>query len=126
MPAKPRVKPLPLQVKSKVWLEVDGRPAFGDGKCQWLSLIEELGSLKAAATALGMSYRGLWGRLRVIERRLGVPLLERHTGGRGGGGTRLTPEGRRFLQAYRRFRTGINEYVDRRSARMLAEVRRIL
>jgi molybdate transport system regulatory protein len=115
-----------IGVKSKIWLEVDGRPAFGDGKCHWMTLIEETGSLKAAAEKLDMSYRGLWGRLRETERRLGVLLVERHAGGRGGGGTRLTDQGRRFLSAYKRFRSGINEYVDRRSAKLLAQMRAML
>jgi molybdate transport system regulatory protein len=115
-----------IAVRSKIWLEVDGSAVFGDGKCHWLAMIDQLGSLRAVATALGMSYRGLWGRLRETERRLGVPLVEKHTGGRQGGSTRLTADGRRFLQAYNRFRDGINEHVDRKAADLLAELRRML
>ena len=126
MSSQPRPQPVSMAVKSKVWLEVNGRPIFGDGKCRWLALIDELGSLKAVAEELGMSYRGLWGRLGEIERRLGVPLVERHAGGPGGGSTRLTDHGRRFLQAYKRFRAGINEHVDRRAAKLFAEVRAML
>lgn len=115
-----------LKARSKVWLERDGRAVFGDGRLQWLELVDELGSLKAVAESLGMSYRGLWGRFRQTERRLGLALLVRQTGGRGGGGTRLTEQGRQFLCAYRRFRKGIDEIVDRRFVRMLGRLEAIL
>ena len=106
---RPKLKP-----KSKVWLELDGEPVFGDGKARMLETIEQAGSLTAAAGALGMSYRGLWGRLREMERRLGMKLLARKTGGAGGGGAELTAEGRLLLDQYRRFRRGINQMVDKR------------
>jgi len=103
-----------LSPRSKVWLERAGRPVFGDGKAALLEAVERTGSLAAAAERLGMSYRGLWGRLREMEERLGVPLVARRAGGRGGGGSRLTEEARDLLRRYRRFREGINAFVDAR------------
>lgn len=38
-----------------------------------------------------MSYRGVWGRIKATEERLGQPLLVRNIGGASGGGSRLTP-----------------------------------
>ena len=64
-----------------------------------------------------MSYRGLWGRLREMERRLGLQLLRRQAGGRGGGGATLTGGALALMAKYRRFRKGINDMVDRRFAR---------
>ena len=69
-----------LQARSKVWLERRGRPVFGDGKAELLEQVERTGSLSAAAKAMGMSYRSLWGRLRGMERGLGVRLVARRTG----------------------------------------------
>lgn len=103
-----------LKARSKVWLERGGRAVFGDGKARMLEQIDRTGSLAAAAEALGMSYRGLWGRLREMEQRLGMKLIARKAGGSGGGGSRLTPRGREFLDRYRRFRRGINAIVDAR------------
>jgi len=115
--SRPAALPAGLKVKSKVWLELDGSPVFGDGKARMLERIDEAGSLTSAAKSLGMSYRGLWGRLREMERRLGVSLLARKAGGRGGGGTQLTEHGHRLLRQYRRFRDGINALVDERFGR---------
>ena len=109
MSPKPNRK---LQAKSKVWLELDGKPVFGDGKARILEHIDRGGSLTAAARTLGMSYSGLWQRLREMEQRLGVSLVARRAGGRGGGAALLTPQGRDLLQRFGRFRQGINETVD--------------
>jgi len=81
-----------LRPHLKVWLEAGGKPVFGDGKLTWLEVIAETGSLRQAAADLGMSYRGLWHRLRVMEERFGARLVTRRTGGPGGGGMTLTDD----------------------------------
>jgi molybdate transport system regulatory protein len=111
---RPRLRP-----GLKVWLEADGRPAFGDGKLSWLEAIDETGSLRAAAARLGMSYRGLWHRLKVMEDRLGTTLVTRQTGGAGGGGMALTPEARSLMADWRRFRRGIDQTVQKRFDRYM-------
>ena len=103
-----------LKPKLKVWVVFDGRVKFGDGRAQLLERIEALGSLKQAVAGMGMSYRAAWGYLRELERAAGFKLLERHPGR---GRTRLTPEGKRFLARYRRFREGLDDVVARHFAR---------
>ena len=105
-----------LESKLRIWLELDGRPVYGDGKHRALELIEETGSLRAAAKAMGISYRYLWGRLRRMEDRLGFRLVARCQGGQGGGGMKLTREGRALMAAYRHFRRDVDRSVGRRSA----------
>ena len=103
-----------LRAKSKVWVELDGQPVFGDGKARLLHALDQTGSIRGAAERLRMSYRGAWGRLREMERRLGEPLVIRQIGGRGGGGSKLTSFGRELLHRYLEFRRGVNDMVDRR------------
>lgn len=105
-----------VRPRVKVWVVADD-VKFGDGRAQLLEAIVELGSLQKAVRKFGMSYRSIWGYFRELERAMGVPLLERHPGGRPGGGTRLTPEGRDFLDRYRRFRQGIDTVVERQFTR---------
>jgi molybdate transport system regulatory protein len=97
-----------LKSKLKVWVVFDGRVKFGDGRAQLLERVEALGSLKQAVAGMGMSYRAAWGYLRELERAAGFRFLERHPGR---GRTRLTPEGKRFLARYRRFRQGLDDVV---------------
>ena len=110
-----------LKARSKVWLEVDGLPVFGDGKAEMLERIAQAGSLSAAARSLGISYRRLWGRLVAMERRLGVRMVARRSGGRGGGGAQLTQAGRKLLDRYRRFRCGTNAMVDKRFRKIFTD-----
>ncbi len=112
--ASPRRKR--LDVKTRVWVERDGKPVYGDGKHECLERVEEAGSLRAAAEAMGMSYRNFWGRLRRMEERLGFPLVERHRGGPGGGGVRLSQRGRALLEAYRGYRDAVERSLTRAPA----------
>jgi molybdate transport system regulatory protein len=106
--ARPR-----LSVKSKVWLEADGRMIFSDGRLQLLEAVEELGSLRRAATGLGMSYRAAWGLLKVTEHALRMPLLRVRIGGCAGGGAALTPEARDLVRRFRRLKQQVNRAADR-------------
>ena len=89
-----------IQVRSKIWLEVDGAPFLGDGRYRLLRAIERNGSINAVARELGGSYRKAWAQLAVMEDHAPFPLLERRTGGKAGGATVLTEEILRLLAAY--------------------------
>ncbi len=110
--ARPR-----LRVKSKVWLEANGRMIFSDGRLELLGAVDELGSLSRAARRLGMSYRAAWGLLKVTEQALGAPLLEVTIGGRAGGGARLTAEACELVRRFRRVKRQVNRAADRAFAR---------
>jgi molybdate transport repressor ModE-like protein len=85
----------------KVWLETDEGYAFGPGVYSILREIRCKGTLRGAASSLGMSYRFAWGMIRKAEERLGAPLVESHKGGSaGGGGARLTSLGEQFVDQY--------------------------
>lgn len=106
-----------MKPKLKVWVMFGERVKFGDGRAKLLELIDELGSIQKAVTRFGMSYRNAWGYLRELERAAAFKLLERRAGGGPGSGTRLTQEGREFLERYWRFRRGVEGVVSRHFAR---------
>jgi molybdate transport system regulatory protein len=90
-----------VRVRTNIWIEDDlGNVVHGLGRQRILSAIRDCGSIKAAAESLGMSYRGLWGRLRQSERRLGLALVDSRPGGGTRGGTTLTPTAIRLLDRY--------------------------
>ena len=103
-----------LDPKLRVWIVFAGRVKFGDGRADLLDRVAALGSFKKAVAEVGMSYRAAWGYFRELERAAAVRFLERHPGGGPEGGTRLTLEGRRFLDRYRRFRRGLDREATRR------------
>ena len=102
-----------IQVRSKIWLEVDGAPFLGDGRYRLLRAIERNGSINAAARELGLSYRKAWAQLAVMEDHAPFPLLERRAGGKAGGATTLTEETVRLLEAYGTLREAVKRDADR-------------
>ncbi len=101
-----------MNVKLKLWIEKEGEPVFGDGRYELLRLIDETGSMNKAAKELKMSYRKAWGDIKLMEERLGIVLVETATGGKGGGGARLTQEAHELLGKYDEFRKDINELIN--------------
>ena len=96
----------------KCWISSDkARSVFGDEKYRLLEAIEQTGSLTEACKSLGIRYRKAWGDLRKLEGSVGVAFLERHRGGREGGHTTLTDEGKKWVRAYSRFRSKIESTV---------------
>ena len=105
---------LNLKPKFKLWLSTnEAEGVFGDGKWRLLKAVDQHGSLKAAAEALGMSYRKAWGDIKKAEDSLGVALIQRQHGGKSGGSARLTETGREWVSAYSLYRQSIEEAVSR-------------
>ena len=97
-----------LKARCRAWVEKRGRPVFGDGRAELLERIGESGSIRAAAEQMKMSYRHAWSHLARMEKALGKKLVVRHAGGPAGGGSTLTPAGRKLLADYRRFRAKLD------------------
>ena len=85
---------------------------FGPGVAQLLHAVQELHSLRAAALSMDMAYSKAWTVIKNSEKALGFPLLDSTTGGKGGGGAALTPEGARLLRAYDTFCSRLHDAAD--------------
>lgn len=81
-----------------------GEKFFGEGPCRLLRLVEETGSLRCAAASMEMAYSKALKLVKQAEEALGFPLTQRSVGGKDGGGSTLTPEGRTFLRQYEAYR----------------------
>lgn len=89
-----------IKPRIKVWLEVEGRYAFGFGISEILEAVDRAGSIKQAARDLGKSYRHVWSRVKEAEDALGCPLVEAHVGGTGPRRSFLTAEARRLVAGF--------------------------
>jgi len=92
----------------KVWL-ADDRSFFGPGAFRLLKLTEETGSLKTACRQVGVSYGKGRGIVMKIEERLGYPIIVTHTGGKNGGGSKITERCQELMRRYEAFMTDCNE-----------------
>ncbi len=78
----------------------NGEKFFGEGPARLLKGIEAHGSLRSAAMAMDMAYTKALKLIKNAETALGFPLTTRVTGGKDGGGSVLTPEGKAWLRRY--------------------------
>ncbi|MCQ2494408.1 MAG: LysR family transcriptional regulator [Lachnospiraceae bacterium] len=87
-----------------VFLDDEGEKFFGEGPCRLLHAIEETGSLNAAAQSMGMAYTKALKLINNAEKALGFKLTVRAVGGKSGGGSTLTEEGREWMERYEVYR----------------------
>ena len=87
-----------------IFTDDNGIKFFGEGPLRLLRCVERTGSLRAAAMEMEMAYSKASKLLKQAEHNLGFPLTTRSAGGKDGGGSRLTPEGKQWLQQYEAYR----------------------
>ena len=78
-----------------------------------LFLISNNYSIRKGCACTGLAYSKAWEMINQLEQNLGYLVVERQRGGRGGGGTSLTPEGERFLLAYQEFEEAIHQIAQK-------------
>ena len=91
----------------------DGHPILTEEHFELLLNIGELGSLAASAEKMEISYRKAWELVRQSEKTLGFALIEKHRGGKDGGNSELTIEGKRLIDAYKSLRVEFDASVKR-------------
>lgn len=84
-----------------------------------MEAIDATGSINRAARVAGYTYKGAWLLLETAQNLALAPLLTTATGGRGGGGTRLTPEGRALLATWRELRAAHQTFLRAQEDRIL-------
>jgi molybdate transport system regulatory protein len=92
-----------------IFLDDKEEKFFGEGPARLMRGIEAAGSLRAAAMSMGMAYTKALKLIRNAETALGFPLIRRSTGGKDGGGSCLTVEGKEWLQRYEAYRDACKE-----------------
>ena len=94
---------------TNVFIYEENEKIFGEGTCRLLQGIDRTGSLRAAAMEMDMSYSKATTILNRAEKALKFPLTEKKIGGKGGGGSQLTPKAREFLKRYEKYREACYE-----------------
>lgn len=102
-----------IVVRSKVWLEKDGKLLMGWGRATLLERIDQLGSISAAARSMKLAYRNAWLWVEAMNRLGPAPLVVKSTGGARGGYARLTEAGRRIVREYKEKRASVREILNR-------------
>ena len=103
-----------IRAKANFWVEKDGEVVLSTWRVNLLQAVADTGSISAAASKMGISYRRAWEKIHECEKRLGVKLVETQTGGEGGGGSALTPMAADYIQRFQNFTSGLNALVAQR------------
>ena len=103
-----------IVVRSKVWLEKDGKLFMGWGRSTLLERIDQLGSISAAARSMKLAYRNAWLWVEAMNRLAPSPLVVKSPGGPAGGHAHLTDEGRRIIREYKEKRASVREIINRK------------
>ena len=75
----------------------EGGIIMGKGRMDILDSIDRTGSINKTAKEMNMSYKSVWSKIKSTETHFGKPVVHADRVR----GSRLTPEGRRLLEAYR-------------------------
>lgn len=101
-----------LSIRARLWLDVAGETYLAPGRVTLLERIGEYGSITKAAKSMKMSYRHAWLLVDDMNKKAPSPLLIRKTGGKGGGGTKLSAEGKKAVNHFNRLRDELASFVE--------------
>lgn len=106
----------------KLEAQLSIRPgAGGPFRKRWMDLLGSLeseGSITAAAKAVKLSYKAAWDAIATMNNLSDAVLVERSVGGKGGGGARLTLEGKRLVATFRAVEAESERFVQRVNRRV--------
>jgi len=113
MTKRERTAPVgPRVLRGQIWVEAGGARAINEAGADLLDQIDACGSLSEAARRLRFSYRRAWMLLDSMNKRWPRPLVITATGGKRGGGAKLTETGRHVLRAYRDLQLQLEHLLD--------------
>ncbi|MBC8007899.1 MAG: TOBE domain-containing protein, partial [Prolixibacteraceae bacterium] len=91
---------------------------LGDTRIRLLKEIDRHGSISQAAKHVPMSYKAAWDAVDAMNNLSEAPLFDRTTGGKHGGGTKLTEYGRTVIHLYQALAEQYQSSLDRLAERM--------
>ena len=91
-------------LRGRIWVDGPEGTFIGYGRVVLMERIREHGSITKAAKSMDMSYRRAWLLIDSMNRQAREPFVVTSTGGKNGGGTKVTPAGEKaithFWKAY--------------------------
>ncbi|MDE1004018.1 MAG: TOBE domain-containing protein [Paraburkholderia fungorum] len=105
-----------LELGGSIWFQAGAQTLGGASRIALLAAIGETGSITSAAKAVGMSYKGAWDAVDTMNNLAGEPLVVRSTGGKGGGGTTLTPRAVKLIDTFRAVEREHRRFLERAGA----------
>ena len=99
-----------LKIRGNIWIETDTGLEINAVKALLLEQIDVLGSISEAAKVLNIPYRRAWGMIQEMNRNSSFEIVAKEAGGKAGGHSILTEEGRDILQLFKDVNDSLKQY----------------
>ena len=116
-PKSKRTKPEP-GFHGRVWIDGPEGTFIGYGRVVLLERIMEHGSITKAAKSMQMAYRHAWDLVDSMNRQAKEPFVELATGGKGGGGARVTEAGEGAIKLFWKFHDDFQKFLIREQTKL--------
>jgi len=104
--------------RGRVWIDGKEGTFIGYGRVVLLERIIEHGSITKAAKSMEMSYRRAWDLVDSMNRQARRPFIELATGGKGGGGARVTEDGMKAIKVFWKFHEDLRAFLKREEKKL--------
>jgi molybdate transport system regulatory protein len=99
-----------MEIKINYWIDKKNKSFLGKGRIRLLKFIDKYGSISKAAKEMKMSYKAAWDAIDIINSLSKKEVVEKQSGGKGGGGTYLTDYGKKLIKNFENLQKEINEF----------------
>ena len=117
-PGRRRKSATTPEFRGRVWIDGPEGTFIGHGRVVLLERIRERGSITQAAKSMDMAYRHAWDLVDSMNRQAAEPFVEVATGGKGGGGARVTEAGERAIRLFWRFHKDLQAFLKREQKKL--------
>jgi molybdate transport system regulatory protein len=104
--------------RGRIWIDGPEGTFIGFGRVVLLERIIEHGSITKAAKSMQMAYRHAWDLVDSMNRQAEQPFVELTTGGKGGGGARVTEAGKQAITLFWRFYDDLQAFLKREEKKL--------
>lgn len=101
-------------IDGRIWISRDGNTFLGYGRVVLLERIRDYGSITRAAKSMGMSYRNAWELVASVNKQGAKPLVNRFTGGKGGGGAVVTKYGEKAIALFWKLQSDFTDFFEKK------------
>ncbi len=113
----PKTVPSP-GFRGRIWIDGPEGTFIGYGRVVLLERIREHGSITKAAKSMEMAYRHAWDLVDSMNRQSKKPFVEVATGGKGGGGARVTQEGEKAIKLFWKFHEDFQKFLKQEEKKL--------
>ena len=91
-----------VTIKGHIWFQTETGLRIGERRAKLLEQIDLSGSISEAARQLKIPYRRAWGMVREMNNNTKEPLVIKEVGGKDGGRSILTKEGKKIVALFKK------------------------